>query len=130
MIPTNGIDWRHTRPPVVLQDWPVATGSFDRFTTVASWRGAYAPVEYRGKTYGVKAHEFRKFIEVPGRGRRTFEIALQIDAADKKDLDCLIANRWQVVDPIRAAGSRSISAIHSELRRRILRRSKHLCGHQ
>jgi hypothetical protein len=106
MIPTNGIHWRHTRPPVVLQDWPVATGSFDRFTTVASWRGAYAPVEYRGRTYGVKAHEFRKFIEVPGRGGGTkFEIALQIDAADKKDLDCLIANRWQVVDPIRAAGS-------------------------
>jgi hypothetical protein len=104
VIPTNGIQWNHTRPPVVLDDWPIATRAFDRFTTVASWRGAYGPVDYLGKTYGLKVHEFRKFFELPARVAKTFEIALEIQPADKKDLDRLMANGWQVVEPIRAAG--------------------------
>ena len=41
VIPTGGLQWRPTRPPVVLEHWPVSTaGGFDRFTTVASWRVA------------------------------------------------------------------------------------------
>jgi hypothetical protein len=105
-IPTNGIDWKHTRPPVVLEDWPsMPASSFDRFTTVASWRGAYAPVEYDGKRYGVKAHEFRRFIEVPVRSKWNFEVALQIDPPDQGDIDRLAANRWNLIDPIHAAGS-------------------------
>jgi hypothetical protein len=103
-IPTYGIVWRHTRPPVVLEHWPYTAGGFDRFTTVASWRGAYGPVEFAGRTYGLKVHEFRKFIEVPARNGKTFEIALQIDQADEKDLSQLRANRWRIVDPVRAAG--------------------------
>ena len=36
-IPTCGIDWRLIRPPVVLEDWPVANdGMPDYFTTVGS----------------------------------------------------------------------------------------------
>ena len=42
-------------------------GDADRFTTVATWRGPYGPVEVGGRTYGLKVHEFRKFIELPQR---------------------------------------------------------------
>jgi len=102
-IPTSGINWRHTRPPVVLDEWPVLPRVFDRFTTVASWRGAYGPIEYGGRTYGVKAHEFRKFIELPRQSRSRFEIALQIHSSDKKDLDALIINGWCIAEPNHAA---------------------------
>jgi hypothetical protein len=105
LIPCNHVLWQHTRPPVVLEEWPVATLPFDRFTTVASWRGTYGPVRYKGKTYGLKVHEFRKFIEVPARSRITFEIALQIDPADHEDLHRLRSNRWQIADPLQAAAS-------------------------
>jgi len=106
VIPTAGIGWRHTRPPVVLDDWPArAPGAFDRFTTIASWRGAYGPVEHDGKTYGQKVHEFRKFIELPRRGGRAFEIALQIHPSDGKDLEALLARGWKIVDPQRMAAS-------------------------
>jgi len=106
VIPTGGLTWHHTRPPVVLENWPVVTqGALDRFTTVASWRGAYGPIQHNGKTYGLKVHEFRKFIDVPQRSGYKFEIALQIHPADQKDLDALRAYGWHISDPDEAARS-------------------------
>ena len=103
-IPTGNIPWRPIRQPVVLDLWPVcADGIPRRFTTVASWRGPYGPVAYGGKTFGLKVHEFRKFIELPRRLQQTFEIALQIHPADARDLDLLRANGWQIADPRAAA---------------------------
>jgi len=106
LIPTAGIPWQATRPPVTLADWPISNPAvFDRFTTVASWRGAYAPASFAGKTYGLKAHEFRKFIELPRRAGFSFEIALQIHPGDFKDLAALQAAGWQIVDPVKATQS-------------------------
>ncbi len=105
-VPTGDIPWRHTRPPVFLDEWPVVNhGAFTHFTTVASWRGAYGPVEYQGKTYGLKVHEFRKFIDSPRRNAVPFEIALQIHPADKSDLDALLEHGWRISDPRQVAGS-------------------------
>jgi hypothetical protein len=99
-IPTSGIRWRPTRQPVVLEDWPVSTaGSPDRFTTVASWRGPYGRVEHDGRVYGLKVHEFRRFVQLPERAAGTFEIALDIHPADRGDLDALRCHRWRVVAP-------------------------------
>lgn len=115
-IPTGGIPWRPIRQPVVLDDWPVAAaGASDRFTTIASWRGAFGPVQHEGKTFGLKVHEFRKFIELPrlaggpspplpegeGACHPTFEIALDIHPADGKDQDALQRHGWRIVDPRR-----------------------------
>jgi hypothetical protein len=116
LIPRGGINWRHTRPPLVLTDWPsmsseVANASHEplRFTTVASWRGAYAPMRVQGRTFGVKAHEFRKVIELPRRARANaahqFEIALQIHPGDWKDLEALLHHGWHISDPVAMAGS-------------------------
>jgi hypothetical protein len=35
------------------------------FTSIVSWRGPFGPVEYAGKTYGLRVHEFRKFTALP-----------------------------------------------------------------
>ena len=104
-IPTNGISWRHTRPPALLDHWPARPPkSFDRFTTVASWRGAYGPVQHNNRLYGTKVHEFRKFLELPRRNGAKFEIALQIHWGDNKDLEALLANGWHVVNPKETCG--------------------------
>ena len=106
-IPTGGIPWRHTLPPVVLDDWPAAPPAPHdplRFTTVASWRGPYGPVTHDGQTYGQKAHEFRKLITLPRRCPYDFEIALDIHPADAKDLANLRAHGWHLTDP-RAASA-------------------------
>ncbi len=99
-IPTSDIRWLHTRPFVVLEHWPASSeGASDRFTTIAGWRGPYGPVQHGGRTFGLKVHEFRKFIEVPERAKHTFEIALDIHPADGKDLSLLRRHGWHVVDP-------------------------------
>jgi hypothetical protein len=98
-IPTGDMQWLPVRPPVVLEQWPIAPGDFSRFSTIASWRGAFGPIEHDGRTYGLKVHEFRKFIELPGRAPGEFEIALDIHPADAKDLDALKANGWRIVEP-------------------------------
>jgi hypothetical protein len=99
-VPTGDIIWRGLGPLVVLDQWPVSTaGDRNRFTTVASWRGPYGPVEFAGQTYGLKVHEFRKFIELPRRAHQTFEIALGIHPADASDRTKLEAHGWRLVDP-------------------------------
>jgi hypothetical protein len=104
-IPTCGVDWLTTLPPVELSEWP-ASGSEnrDRFTTVASWRGAFGPLEYRGRTYGLRVHEFRRFLELPSRTSATFEVALDIDDADEADIRRLREHGWSLTDPRIAAG--------------------------
>ena len=99
-IPTGDIRWRPTRQPVVLEHWPVS-GARDqnRFTTVATWRGPYGPVQYGGKTYRLKVHEFRRFVELPGLAHQTFEIALDIHPTEEKDLDLLRHHGWLLMDP-------------------------------
>ena len=72
-----------------------------RFTTIASWRGPYGPVQHDGTTFGLKVHEFRKLVDLPRRAAAEFEIALDIHPADARDLDLLRGHGWRVVDPIR-----------------------------
>lgn len=99
-IPTGGIEWRATRPPVVLDDWPfVADGAGGRFTTVATWRSPYGRVETGGHVYGSKLDEFRRLAELPQLVDRLFELALDIDPAEKRALELLQANGWRLVDP-------------------------------
>jgi hypothetical protein len=103
-IPTCGFKWITTPQPVVLEEWPPqAERAGARFTAIATWRGAYGPVEYNGKTYGLRVHEFRKFIELPARSGRKFELALDIHSAETADLQRLRDNGWQLVDPKLAA---------------------------
>ncbi len=99
VIPTCGVEWIHTRPPVVLGEWPVASRSNGKFTSVGSWRGAFGPIDYKGHTYGLRAHEFRKFMELPRRTRAPFELALDIHPDEGPDLARLDDNGWQLVDP-------------------------------
>jgi hypothetical protein len=99
-IPTCGLEWKAVRPPAVLEEWPVTDdGTGDRFTTIGAWRGAFGQVEFGGRTYSLKVHEFRKVIELPRRAPQRFEIALDIHAGDQRDRDALEANGWKLVDP-------------------------------
>jgi hypothetical protein len=97
-IPTCGRQWIHTRQPVVLADWPVAPGG-EAFTTVASWRGLFGPINFDGDTYGLRVHEFRKFMPLPQRTGAPFEIALDIDPSETRDLASLAEYGWLVIHP-------------------------------
>ena len=98
-VPACGIEWRPTRPPVVLDEWPVADGGFDRFTTVATWRCPFGRIE----PYGLKHHEWRRFSRLPGLTGLPFEAALRIDPADESDQSALEGQGWRLVDPAATA---------------------------
>jgi hypothetical protein len=104
-VPAGDIAWRPIRQPVVLDEWPVSTnGSAARFTTIASWRGPYGRVTHNGLQFGLKAHEFRKFVALPMMTGRPFEIALDVDPADRQDVESLQRHAWRVVDAKSVAG--------------------------
>jgi hypothetical protein len=101
-LPSGGVDWRHTRQPVLLDEWPVSSGrDAGRFTTVAKWRGPgpHGRMDSIGLHFGDKADELRKVIELPRRVRQTFELALNIELSDREDRDALESYGWRLVDP-------------------------------
>jgi hypothetical protein len=103
-IPAAGIDWKPVKPPVVLDQWPLSEPRDPgRFTTIATWRSGFGTVEFEGRSYGLKVHEFRKMLELPQRAPGTFEIALDIHPGDSGDLEQLQSHGWLIVDPRQAA---------------------------
>ena len=99
-IPLCGLKWITTPQPVVLEHWPSAPSAPDAaFTSVVSWRGPFGPIEYEGKTYGLRAHEFRKFFALPQLTGQRFDLVLDIDPSDAKDIAALTENRWSLLAP-------------------------------
>jgi hypothetical protein len=99
-IPTCGRRWITTPQPVVLDAWPRAAAPPRRpFTSVASWRGAYGPVDFAGRRYGLRVHEFRRFAQLPALTGRAFELALPLHAAEAPDLALLRDGGWSLVSP-------------------------------
>ena len=89
-IPTCGLSWISTVPPVVLEAWPVAPPTpAGAFTSVATWRGPFDPIEFRGERYGLRVHEFRRLASVAANSDERFALALDIDIADHADADTL-----------------------------------------
>lgn len=104
-VPTCGLDWIKTLPPVVLERWPdAATPTSDAFTTIGHWR-SYGSTEYEGVEYGQRAHSLRKLIELPQQAPGDFELALGIHPDEKDDLLALHQHGWLLVDPDRVAST-------------------------
>jgi glycosyltransferase involved in cell wall biosynthesis len=104
-IPSCGVEWIPTVPPVVLERWPVADAiSHDALTTVCNWR-SYGSIEHDGVFYGQKAHSLRNLMELPTRTDERLVLALAIDPAEQADLAELDRQKWGLVNPARVAGT-------------------------
>ena len=105
-VPTCGLRWLTTTQPIVLKHWPPAPPAPEgAFTSIASWRGPFGPIEYHGKKYGLRVHEFRRFLELPQLTGARFELAMDIHPAERADLDLLHAGGWQMINPRETAGT-------------------------
>jgi glycosyltransferase involved in cell wall biosynthesis len=100
-VPTCGIDWIPTLPPVVLSEWPVAnvTPRYS-FTTLGNWRSDGA-VTAGGVHYGQQAHALRALLELPARVRvaGALEPALAINPSELEDLTDLQGHGWRLLHP-------------------------------
>jgi hypothetical protein len=97
-VPTCGLEWLTIPHPVVLDRCSVVEGGND-FTSVGSWRGPYDRIDYRGRSLGLRVHEFRRFVALPRRVDAQFRVALEIDPSDERDMALLRREGWQLVDP-------------------------------
>lgn len=116
-IPGGDVDWITSPHSVVLEAWPARRPGGRAFTSVITWRGAYGPVDRGGRTYGLRVHEFRKFMDLPRRSGRRFELALDIHPDERRDLALLGDGGWSLVQPRDVAGD-------PESYRRYLQRSR------
>ena len=75
-IPTLGVDWLPTVPPVVLDLWDgPAFPDSGKFTTIANW-SAYGAVTYQSQRYGQKDEEFLRLIDLPKLTGQPLELVL------------------------------------------------------
>jgi hypothetical protein len=104
-IPTCGLQWQTFHQPVVLDCWPAVPPPFDAaFTSVATWRGTYSPIEYGGHTYGQRVHEFRKYFGLPALTGQKFTVALDIHGSETRDRESLSHHGWTLLEPRAVAG--------------------------
>lgn len=96
-FPTLDIDWIHTVPPVVRDEWSDGAAPGAAYTTVGDWRG-YSPIEWEGVWYGQKSEEFLRVVDLPRRVGWPLELCLAIHP-DEPDLPRLRENGWRLSDP-------------------------------
>lgn len=104
-VPTLGLDWIETLPPVVLEEWtPAPEPPTLPLTTIGHWR-SYGPIEHEGRRYGLRAHSLRELIELPRRTQAGFLLALGIHASERADLEALAQNGWRLADSAEVAAT-------------------------
>ena len=96
-IPTAGLRWHRTLPPVALDQWTPTKPESGRWTTVASW-GRYGDLSYRGRRFGGKRPEFRRFADLPERTGKEFEVALANRGDHPDDAMRLKQGGWNITD--------------------------------
>jgi GT2 family glycosyltransferase len=89
-------DFHPTRQPVVLDLWADLSAEAGRaFTSIGNWKQNWRDVSFQGETYTwSKHHEFLKFIDLPERSGRAFELALS--SFDEQDRRLLEQRGWRV----------------------------------
>ena len=96
-IPDDGLPWRPTRQPLVLDAWPVTPGPpCGRFTTVMQW-DSYAAREYGGRRYGMKSASFAPYLDLPAHSGAVLELAIGSSSAPR---ELLAGKGWALRNPL------------------------------
>ena len=81
LLPTAGIEWHRTRPPVLLDEWHEGIGPKEpgAFTTVGTWYNKGNDIEIGSDNFFWSKHvNFVKVLEVAGRANQAIELAMDI----------------------------------------------------
>lgn len=96
-VPDDGLPWRPTRQPVVLDTIAVTPGPAQgNFTTVMQWE-SYRALEHNGVRYGLKSDSFVPYLDLPQHAGGIFEIALGGESAPR----ALLGQKgWSFTNPL------------------------------
>jgi hypothetical protein len=102
VVPKTRFDWLPTRQPIVLSEWPTATGGRSAYTTVLNWASYKAP-SYNGCRYGQKNVEFAHFMDLPQRVA-PLELEVAVKAVRRRGkptapIERMQRHGWRVVSP-------------------------------
>lgn len=93
-IPTEGIEWLPTVPPVAPELWRGGPApEHAPFTTIANWN-SFRGITYNGERYGQKGQELLRLVTLPRRTSQSLELALS--GAPDGALKRLRAAGWSV----------------------------------
>lgn len=99
LIPDDGLPWRPTRQPIVLDCWTMAPlpGPANRpLTTVMQW-DSYSSREWNEVFYGMKSASFTPYQDLPLKSNVPFELALGGGSEIQASLSSL---GWRVRNPL------------------------------
>ena len=104
-IPDDGYNWKPTRQPVVLAEWPYSTGNENTsWTTVMQW-DSYKTQEFSGRKYGMKSASFDPYLLLASKVNDKMELAIGCENVIKEKL---INAGWLISNPL------IIAATHRE----------------
>ena len=100
-LPTGGIAWRPTRPPVVADLWDADDPPPSApITTIGRWDAEARDLELRGRRYHWrKSLEWRKFLDLPRRTGERFEVAMDVGRV-QEDEQRMRATGWEIRSPL------------------------------
>ncbi len=98
IVPLCGIPWKPTRPPVVLEEWPVDDEQPDCFSTIATWENKGKNIDFAGERYVWSKHvNFLRFLDIPRRAGHCFTMAM---LPPTREIEAEVTRAgWRLVDP-------------------------------
>lgn len=87
-VPTAGLTWHPTRPPVLLDEWHPGVGPANplAFTTVGTWHNIGKDIDIGGTTYYWSKHvNFTKVLDVAGRAAQPIELTTDLNSGSDYD---------------------------------------------
>jgi hypothetical protein len=83
IVPLCGVNWRPTRPPVLLEEWPLDLRPPGPWTTILTWENKGKNIVFEGNSYVWSKHtNFLRFVDVPKRTGDKFCLAMLPPEAD------------------------------------------------
>jgi hypothetical protein len=102
-VPTGGVAWRKTHPPVLVDLWKSPPHPRGIWRTIATYRNSGKDVVIDGETYFWSKHpNFDRVMDLPSRTRQRIEIALATPGADPVRARFL-AGGWRLRDAYAAS---------------------------
>ncbi len=106
-VPTLGLRWQGFSPFVFLPMWNARPdpGREAPFSSVTHW--TWEELLYEGRVVSVsKRSAYLRYVELPKRARRRFDLAAYITPQDQTgDRELLELNGWTVLDPLRVVAT-------------------------
>jgi hypothetical protein len=98
-LPTAGIDWRRTHPPVVTALWHIAQGHTPRtWRSIGTYQNKGKDFTLNGETYLWSKHlNFERVMELPSRVSDRLELALMTPDSNVKER--FLSHGWTITDP-------------------------------